>query len=112
MNQTDSIQQRIENKEISREISAKDILDGNPSKERILGRLEAYLTTGVLIETEELEEVFAQYPLTKEEFRYLGTLIQQGINEGLVQEPGNLAHLGIRAALLPYFVEKYMAQEE
>ena len=103
---------RVRNGEISREVSAIDITKGDPSRERVLGRLETFLSTGVIIDPEEFEKVAQRYQLTRTELSQLGAIyMREGLNEGTVQEPGNLVNLGRRLALVPYLFNKVNGEE-
>lgn len=102
------ITKRIEKGRISREIDRETLLDGNPSQERMYGRLEAYLQTGVVIDPEDLKDVVNQYEFTAEQIKNLTLLSHIGLKEGLVQEPDDMRHYGCRIGCFSGLSLKYM----
>jgi hypothetical protein len=87
---------RVDEGKISREINTNILLEGNPTKERMYGRLEAYLQTGVVIDSLDLMEVVKKYQFSPEEIKNLALISLTGLKEGLVQEPDNMRHYGVR----------------
>ena len=99
-NTTEQISRRIEEGRISREIDLSVLLEENPSQDRMYGRLEAYLQTGVVIDTEDLKKVIDQYKFTQAQLSNLGLIARTGLMEGLIQEPDNVRHYGSRAGCI------------
>lgn len=104
------LNKRIEEGRVSREISKELLLEGNPSQERMYGRLEAYLQTGVVIDPEDLKSVVNQYDFTPEQLKNLALLSKVGLEEGLIQEPDNMRHYGCRLGCFAVLSEKYISR--
>lgn len=107
-----SVRKRIEEGRISRIVSYDELTSGNPEKERMLGRLEAYLQTGVIIDQEDLIKVVDEYQFSSEEYKHLVPLAQTGIIEGLVQEPDNMEHYGMRTGCFASLANKFFDEEK
>jgi hypothetical protein len=93
---TKSVRQRIESGNISKLVSYAELTSGNPSKERVLGRLEAYVQTGVVIDQDDLMAVAEEYKFSRDDYKHLAPLANTGVIEGLVQEPDNIPNYGSR----------------
>ena len=102
-----TIMKRITEGKISRIVSYQELASGSPSKERMLGRLEAYLQTGVVIDQDDLIRVVDEYQFLPEEYSHLVLLTQTGIIEGLVQEPDNIEHYGMRLGSFSSLANKF-----
>jgi len=92
------MEKRIAQGEVSKVITYDDLIAGNPSRERMMGRLEAWLPTGVVIDPYDLMAVIREYNFSSEECEPLVNLAITGVAEGIVQEPGDIRHYGLRMA--------------
>ena len=101
------VNKRIAEGKISREIDIDVLIGGNPAKEQMYGRLEAYLQTGVVIDPDDLIKVVHQYDFTPDELQNLILISKIGIMEGLIQEPDNVPNMGYRTGCLAALAEKY-----
>lgn len=106
-NPNTAMMKRHENGEVSRLVSYEQLTDGNPSRERMLGRLEAFLQTGVVIDEDDLMRVTEEYGFGPEEYGALALISSTGVREGNLQEPGNVAHMGARLGCLSKLSLKY-----
>lgn len=107
-----AVRKRAAEGRVSRRVSYKELTDGNPSKERMAGRLEAYLQTGVIIDSDDLMKVIGEYEFSPEEYKHLIPLSEIGVIEGLVQEPNNMVHYGERMACLGRLASKFFGGED
>ncbi len=105
--ETAGIRERIDQGKISREITIENLLEGDPTKDRMYGRLEAYLQTGVLIDQNDLMKIVEQYELTVDEINNLAKISHIGITEGMIQEPDNVRNLGVRTGCFSALSERY-----
>ncbi|MEA3329974.1 MAG: hypothetical protein U9Q06_04495 [Nanoarchaeota archaeon] len=101
------VRKRIEDGRISRLISYDELTVRTPSKERMMGRLEAYLQTGAVIDPEDLMRTIQEYGFSPEEYQHLIPLAQTGVIEGLVQEPDNMQHYGERIGCFSSLANKF-----
>ena len=107
-----AVKKRVAEGRISRIIPYQELTSGDPSKERMLGRLEAYLQTGVVIDHDDLIKVIDEYKFSPEEYAHLVPLAQTGIIEGLVQEPDNLEHYGMRMKCFSSLANKFFEEKK
>ena len=98
--QEESVYKRIEEGKISKEISYDMLTKDEPNAERMYGRLEAWLGSGVVIDSEDLKKVLEEYSFSVDQCKKLGLISHKGILEGLVQEPDNMPHYGSRIGCL------------
>jgi hypothetical protein len=104
------VRQRVAEGRISKLISYNELTRDNPSKERMLGRLEAYLQTGVVIDQDDLNRVTEEYKFSKKDYKNLICLAEIGVMEGLVQEPGNLENYGKRVGCFGLLSRKFFGE--
>ena len=107
-----AVRKRIEEGRISRVVPYNELTAGSPSKEKMLGRLEAYLQTGVVLDQDDLLRVIGDYQISPEEYSHLVPLAQTGIIEGLVQEPDNMEHYGMRVGCFSSLATKFFEEKE
>ena len=103
-----ALRERIDQGKISIVISRKCLLMGEPNKDVMYGRLEAYLYTGAVMDADDLMEIVERYGFTADEIKNLAKAAQIGIYEGAVQEPNNLPHLGERGECFADLSGKYI----
>ena len=79
-------------------ISLNTITNGNPSSERLLGRMEGYLNAGFIIDQDDLASILSHHSYNLTDLKSLGKLAGDGIKTGTLLEPDDLPHLGLRTA--------------
>ncbi len=107
-----NVRKRIDEDRISRLLSYDELIAGSPSKERIMGRLEAYLQTGVVIDQYDLIKVIQEYNFSPKEYRHLVPLAHVGLIEGLIQEPDNMPHYAERLGCFSSLANKFFEEEK
>src|SRR3989344_5289167 len=70
-----AVRKRVAEGRISRIIPYQELTSGDPSKETMLGRLEAYLQTGVVIDHDDLIKVIDEYKFSPKEYDYLVVIL-------------------------------------
>ena len=111
-NRVNAVKKRVAEGRISRIVSYNELTEGIPGKERMLGRLESYLQTGVVIDQDDLIKVIDEYKFSPEEYAHLVPIAQTGIIEGLVQEPDNMEHYGMRMKCFSSLASKFFDEKK
>lgn len=94
----------------SKELSIDTLLEGQPSKEKLLERLEAYLEAGTLIDALDLMKVGELYNFTKDDYARLVMPANRGLIRGTKLEPANkysLVHMAQRGQCMTWILLKY-----